>query len=140
MRNRQLVALWSYEQGLEENVIERVIRNGKTYFVVNDYEKLRKIFGQLLREIQRIKSEGDFEAGRNLVENYGTQVDQELHAEVLQRYATLDVAPYSGFINPRIVATDINGKASNVQVEYPDDFMAQMLEYEENYSFLPTDN
>lgn len=140
MRNRQLIALWSYEQGLEENVIERVVRDGKTYFVVNDYEKLREIFGRLLREIQRIKSEGDFEAARDLVENYGTQVDQELHAEVLERYAALDVAPYSGFVNPRIVADDNNGVVSNVRVEYPDDFMAQMLEYAENYSFLPTDN
>lgn len=140
MRNRQLVALWSYEQGLEENVIERVERDGKTYFVINDYEKLRVIFGRLLQEIQRIKSEGDFEAARNLVENYGTQVDEDLHAEVLQRYATLDVAPYSGFINPRVVATDINGEASDIRVEYPDDFMAQMLEYSANYSFLPTDN
>lgn len=140
MRNRQLVALWSYEQGLEENVIERVERDGKTYFVINDYEKLRVIFGRLLQEIQRIKSEGDFEAARNLVENYGTQVDEDLHAEVLQRYAALDVAPYSGFINPRVVATDINGEASDIRVEYPDDFMAQMLEYSANYSFLPTDN
>lgn len=140
MRNRQLVALWSYEQGLEENVIERVVRDGKTYFVVNDYEKLRVIFGRLLQEIQRIKSEGDFEAARDLVENYGTQVDEELHAEVLQRYASLDVAPYSGFLNPRIVADDENGVASNVRVEYPDDFMSQMLEYAENYSFLPTEN
>ena len=140
MRNRQLVALWSYEQGLEDNVIERVVRDGKTYFVVNDYEKLREIFGRLLREIQRIKSEGDFEAARELVENYGTQVDQELHAEVLQRYAALEVAPYSGFINPRIVADDENGVVSNVRVEYPNDFMAQMLEYAEDYSFLPTDN
>ncbi|GJM12590.1 MAG: dihydrofolate reductase [Pseudohongiella sp.] len=140
MRNRQLVALWSYEQGLEENVIERVVRDGKTYFVVNDYEKLRVIFGRLLNEIQRIKSEGDFEAARDLVENYGTQVDQELHAEVLERYAALDVAPYSGFVNPRIVADDIDGVVSNVRVEYPDDFMAQMLEYAENYSLLPTEN
>jgi dipeptidyl-peptidase-3 len=140
MRNRQLVALWSYEQGLEDNVIERVVRDGKTYFVVNDYEKLREIFGRLLREIQRIKSEGDFEAARELVENYGTRVDQELHAEVLQRYAALEVAPYSGFINPRIVADDENGVVSNVRVEYPNDFMAQMLEYAEDYSFLPTDN
>lgn len=140
MRNRQLVALWSYEQGLEDNVIERVVRDGKTYFVVNDYEKLREIFGRLLREIQRIKSEGDFEAARELVENYGTQVDQELHAEVLERYASLEVAPYSGFINPRIVADDENGVVSNVRVEYPKDFMAQMLEYAEDYSFLPTDN
>ncbi len=140
MRNRQLVALWSYEQGLEENVIERVTRDGKTFFVVNDYEKLREIFGRLLREIQRIKSEGDFEAARDLVENYGTQVDEQLHAEVLQRYATLDVAPYSGFLNPRIAADDENGVVSNVRVEYPDDFMSQMLEYAANYSFLPNDN
>ena len=140
MRNRQLVALWSYEQGLEENVIERVVRDGKTFFVVNDYEKLRVIFGRLLQEIQRIKSEGDFEAARDLVENYGTQVDEELHAEVLQRYASLDVAPYSGFVNPRIAADDENGVVSNVRVEYPDDFMSQMLEYAANYSFLPNEN
>ena len=140
MRNRQLVALWSYEQGLEENVIERVVRDGKTFFVVNDYEKLRVIFGRLLQEIQRIKSEGDFEAARDLVENYGTQVDEELHAEVLQRYARLDVAPYSGFVNPRIAADDENGVVSNVRVEYPDDFMSQMLEYAANYSFLPNEN
>ncbi len=140
MRNRQLVALWSYEQGLEENVIERVVRDGKTYFVVNDYEKLREIFGRLLQEIQRIKSEGDFEAARDLVENYGTQVDEELHAEVLNRYASLDVAPYSGFVNPRIVADDDNGVVSNVRVEYPNDFMSQMLEYAADYSFLPTEN
>ncbi len=107
---------------------------------MNDYEKLRVIFGRLLREIQRIKSEGDFEAARDLVENYGTQVDRELHAEVLERYAALDVAPYSGFINPRIVANDRDGVVSDVRVEYPDDFMAQMLEYAENYSFLPTEN
>lgn len=140
MRNRQLIALWSYEQGLEENVIERVVRNDMTYFVVNDYTKLREIFARLLREIQRIKSEGDFEAARDLVENYGTQVDQELHAEVLARYATLDVAPYSGFINPRLVATENEGEVIDVRIEYPDDFMSQMLEYAENYSFLPTEN
>ena len=140
MRNRQLVAMWSYEKGLEENVIERVVRDGKTYFVVNDYEKLRVIFGQLLREIQRIKSEGDFEAARDLVENYGTQVDGELHAEVLQRFAELNVAPYSGFVNPRIVAIEEDGAIVDVSVQYPEDFMAQMLEYSERYSFLPTEN
>ncbi len=140
MRNRQLVALWSYQQGLEENIIERLVRDGKTYFVVNDYQKLRVLFGKLLTEIQRIKSEGDFEAARDLVENYGTQVDQELHREVLDRYATLDVAPYSGFINPRLVATEREGEVTDVHIEYPDDFMAQMLEYAENYSFLPTEN
>lgn len=140
MRNRQLVALWSYEQGLEDNVIERVVRDDKTYFVINDYEKLRVIFGTLLNEIQRIKSEGDFEAARELVENYGTQVDEELHAEVMERYAALDVAPYSGFINPRVTATERDGTVTDVALEYPDDFVAQMLEYAENYSFLPTDN
>lgn len=140
MRNRQLIAKWSYEQGLEDNVIERVVKDNKTYFVVNDYEALREIFGRLLREIQRIKSEGDFEAGRDLVENYGTQVDQELHAEVLERYASLDVPAYGGFINPRVVATDVDGVVSNVRIEYPTDFVSQMLEYADTYSFLPTEN
>jgi dipeptidyl-peptidase-3 len=140
MRNRQLIAKWSYEQGLADNVIERVVKEDKTYFVVNDYEALREIFGRLLREIQRIKSEGDFEAGRDLVENYGTQVDQELHAEVLRRYATLDVPAYGGFINPRVVASDVDGVVSNVRIEYPDSFVSQMLEYAETYSFLPDEN
>jgi dipeptidyl-peptidase III len=140
MRNRQLVALWSYEQGLAGNVIERVVQDGKTYFVINDYEALREIFGRLLREIQRIKSEGDFEAARSLVENYGTQVDQELHAEVLERYSLLDIAPYSGFINSRLVAVETEGEITDVQLEYPDNFVEQMLEYAENYSFLPSDN
>ena len=140
MRNRQMIANWSYEQGLAENVIERIERDGKTYFVVNDYQKLRTIFGRLLRELQRIKSEGDFEAGRDLVENYGTQVDSQLHAEVLERYEALDVAPYSGFVNPRIVAVEDAGKVVDVQIQYPSDFMEQMLEYAEKYSFLPTQN
>lgn len=140
MRNRQLIAKWSYEQGLAGNVIERVVKDGKTYFVVNDYEALREIFGRLLRELQRIKSEGDFEAGRDLVENYGTQVDQELHMEVLERYATLDVPAYGGFINPRFVATDVDGVVTDVRIEYPTDFTSQMLEYAEDYSFLPTEN
>ena len=140
MRNRQLIAMWAYEHGQTDNVIERVERDGKTYFVVNDYDKLRVIFGQLLREIQRITSGGDFDAARDLVENYGTQVDRALHEEVLERYAALNVAPYSGFINPRIVADDVNGVVSNVRIEYPDDFMAQMLDYSEHYSFLPTSN
>jgi len=135
MRNRQLVAMWSYEQGIDENVIEKVVRGGKTYFVVNDYEKLRVIFGNLLREIQRIKSEGDFDAAQALVENYGTQVDEELHAEVLERYSTLGVAPYSGFINPRIWVSE-----RDVNIDYPNDFVGQMLEYANRYSNLPTDN
>jgi dipeptidyl-peptidase-3 len=140
MRDRQMIAQWVYEHGLADNVIERVVRDGKTYFVINDYDRLQTLFGDLLREIQRITSEGDFAAGRDLVENYGTQVDTELHAEVLERFSALDVAPYSGFINPRIVADDANGVVSNVRVEYPDDFLAQMLEYAERYSFLPNEN
>ena len=100
MRNRQLVASWAFERGREENVVERKVIDDKTYFVVNDYEKLRGYFGELLREIQRIKSEGDFEAGRNLVETYGVKVDQQLHAEVLRRSEPLNLAPYSGFVNP----------------------------------------
>jgi hypothetical protein len=100
MRNRQLVAKWAFEKGAKENVIEKKQRDGKTYFVVNDYNKLRKLFGELLREIQRIKSEGDFNAGRNLVENYGVKVDPVLHKEVLERYQKLNIAPYAGFIQP----------------------------------------
>ncbi len=144
MRNRQEIAQWALERGREQNVIERKQRDGKTYFVINDYEALRQIFGELLREHQRIKSEGDFAAAQNLVENYGTKVDPELHAEVLQRYASLNVAPYSGFINPRlvpVVENTANGiNILDVKVEYPDDFVEQMLEYAQSYSFLPTVN
>lgn len=142
MRNRQMIAQWVYEKGQPENVIERVTRDGKTYFVVRDYEKLRGLFGQLLREVQRIKSEGDFAAGQALIENYGTKVDPELHAEVLRRYAPLNVAPYSGFINPKLVPVTASGsdEITNVRVEYPDDFTEQMLEYAATYSFLPTVN
>lgn len=144
MRNRQEIAHWVYEKGQPENVIERLQRDGKTYFVINDYDKLRQLFGQLLREHQRIKSEGDFAAAQNLIENYGTRVDPELHAEVLRRYATLNVAPYSGFINPVLVPVYAGGGSSgeivDVRVEYPDDFVQQMLDYGEEYSFLPTVN
>src|SRR5690606_28990267 len=101
MRNRALVAYWAYEKGKAENVVEFVKKDGKTYVQVNDYNKLRKLFGDLLREIQRVKSEGDFNAGRDLVENYAVQVNQELHKEVLERYAKLIVKPYKGFIQPR---------------------------------------
>lgn len=136
MRNRAEIAHWVYEQGREDNVIERVQRDGKTYFVVNDYQRLRVLFGELLREHQRIKSEGDFAAAQFLIETYGTQVDPELHAEVLERYATLNVAPYSGFINPKLVPVMENGEIVDVQVQYPDDFVAQMLEYGQEYAFL----
>ena len=140
MRNRQLVASWAYEMGSAENVIERRRRDGKTYFVVRDYDRLRDLFGQLLRELQRIKSEGDFEASQYLVENYGVKVDQELHAEVLERYAGLDIPAYSGFINPRLVPVEEGGEFIDVRIEYPQNFTEQMLEYAERYAYLPAWN
>lgn len=141
MRNRQLIAKWCYEKGQADNVIEKKVVEGKTYFVVNDYEKLRDLFGQLLREIQRIKSEGDYEAGKNLVETYGVQVDPDIHAEVLKRAEKLNIAPYGGFINPRLVpVNDESGEITDVIVEYPDDFQGQMLEYADKYSFLTSKN
>ena len=135
MRNRQLVASWAFERGGEENVVERKVIDGKTYFVVNDYEKLRGYFGELLREIQRIKSEGDFEAGRNLVETYGVIVDQELHAEVLRRSEPLNLAPYSGFVNPEMAPVFEGDSIVDITVEYPMDFLGQMLRYGTTYSF-----
>jgi dipeptidyl-peptidase-3 len=140
MRNRQMVAKWVIEKGKADNVIERVETDGKTTFRINDYAKLRTLFGDLLREVQRIKSEGDYEAGRKLVETYGVKVDKELHAQVLRRYKALNIAPYAGFINPRLVPVERDGKIVDVKVEYPDNFVVQMLEYAENYSFLPTVN
>jgi len=141
MRNRQMVASWVYEKGEPDNVISRVVRDGKTYFEINDYEKLRELFGQLLREVQRVKSQGDYAAGRDLIENYGVIVDKELHAEVLARSEKLNIPPYGGFINPELVAvTNSAGEITDIKVEYPDDFMAQMLSYGERYSFLPDYN
>lgn len=140
MRNRALVARWAYEQGRADKVIERRERDGKTYFVINDYEALRGLFGQLLRELQRIKSEGDFEAIQALVEDYGTRVDPELHEEVLARYETLDVAPYKGFVNPYLEPVVEEGQIVDVRIRYPDSFVEQMLYYGEHYSFLPNDN
>ncbi len=140
MRNRQLVCKWVYEKGKDENVIERKIRDGKTYFVINDYQKLRSLFGQLLREVQRITSEGDFNAAQNLVETYGVKVDPELHKEVKERFARLDVAPYRGFINPILKPVYDGEKLVDVKIEYPEDFTEQMLYYEKNYSFLPVKN
>lgn len=137
MRNRQLVSSWAFEKGRPDNVIERIRRDGKTYFRINDYEKLRGLFGELLREIQRIKSEGDFEAGQALVETYGVKVDQELLAEVHRRYAPLDVAPYSGFIQPRLIPVRQGGRIVDVKIEYPTDFVGQMLEYGRKYGNLP---
>jgi dipeptidyl-peptidase-3 len=140
MRNRQLVAAWAYEKGQADNVIDRIVENGKTYFVVRDYDALRVLFGELLLEIQRIKSEGDYEAARALVETYGVKVDRAMHQEVLERVAPLNIAAYSGFIQPRLVPVEENGEIINVRIEYPDDFPGQMLEFEKNYSFLPLTN
>ena len=140
MRNRQMIAQWVFEQGKSDNVIERVIRDGKTYFVIRDYQKLRTLFGQLLREVQRIKSEGDYEAGKSLVETYGVKVDPTLHKEVLARYEKLDIPPYSGFINPKLVAIEEGGEITDIQVEYPTDFATQMLGYSENWGLLPLEN
>jgi dipeptidyl-peptidase-3 len=137
MRNRQLIALWVYAHGKAENVIERKTRDGKTFFVINNYEKLRALFGQLLREVQRIKSEGDYQAARQLIETYGVKVDAVLHQEVLKRWETLGIAPFSGFINPRLEATtDANGTITKVEISYPDDFTQQMLHYSRHYSAL----
>lgn len=140
MRNRQLVATWVYERGKPENVIEKKVEDGKTYFVINDYEKLRELFGELLKEIQRVKSEGDYEAGKALIENYGVEVDQKLWAEVQKRYEKIDSAPYSGFIQPKLVPVMEDGKITDVKVEYPKDFVEQMLYYGKEYSFLPNYN
>jgi len=137
MRNRQLVAKWVYEQGKADNVIELRKINGKTYCIINDYDKLRELFGALLKEIQRIKSEGDFEAGRDLVETYGVKIDQDLHKEVLDRYAKLDAAAYSGFIQPRLIPVEEDGVLQDVKIEYPESFVDQMLEYGKKYSYLP---
>ncbi|MDX2246380.1 MAG: dihydrofolate reductase [Bacteroidia bacterium] len=140
MRNRAWISHWAFEKGQPENVIEKVVRDGKTYFKINDYEKLRDIFGQLLREVQRIKSQGDYEAAKALVENYGVKVDPVLHAEVLARYKTLNSAPYSGFIQPLLKPVMNGDEITDVLIEYPMDFTAQMLYFAEKYSFLPNYN
>lgn len=140
MRNRQLISMWAYEMGKDEKVIEKKINDGKTYFIINDYDKLRKLFGQLLKEVQRVTSEGDFAAAKNLVETYGVKVDQQLHKEVLERYSKLNIAPYKGFINPVLRPVLDGEKIIDVLLEYPDDFMQQMLCYARNYSFLPNKN
>lgn len=141
MRNRQLVAAWAFEKGQPENVIEKVVKNNKTYFVIRDYAKLRVLFGDLLREIQRIKSEGDFEAGKALVETYGVKVDQAIHKEVLERNAKFKSAPYSGFVNPVLTpVTDADGNITDIKVVQPTNFVEQMLEYAKNYTTLPNEN
>ena len=137
MRNRKLISEWCYQKGKNDNVIEYVIRNGKTYIKVNDYEKLRGLFGELLAEVQRIKSEGDYEAGRQLVETYGVKVDPVLHQEVLARYEGLNIAPYKGFVNPIYTPVyDKNGKLTDVKISYTEGYIDQMLRYGQDYSPL----
>jgi len=140
MRNRQAISKWVYEMGKKDNVIEKKIKDGKAYFVINDYQKLRELFGQLLREIQKITSEGDFKAAQNFIETYGVKVDPDLHKEVLARYEKLNVAPYKGFINPKLIPVYEGEKIVDVKIEYPDDFTEQMMDYGKNHSFLPINN
>ncbi|MFY0603086.1 MAG: dihydrofolate reductase [Flavobacteriaceae bacterium] len=137
MVNRQWVSAWAFEQGKKDNVIEKVTRDGKTYFKINDYDKLRVIFGRLLREAQRIKSEGDFEAAKALVEGYGVKVDQQIHKEVLARNKQFTAAPYSGFVNPVLKPVmDADGNITDITINHVKDFEEQMLSYAKNYSFL----
>jgi len=141
MRNRQLIARWVYEKGKAEQVVSFEKRDGKTFVAINNYEKLRTLFGELLAEVQRIKSEGDFQAGKQLVENYGVKVDRTIHDEVLARYERLNLAPYKGFVNPvmHIVRND-KGEVSDVTLDYTEGYAGQMLRYSKDYSFLPVYN
>jgi len=137
MRNRAAIAQWVYERGEAENVVLLFRKEGKTYVKINDYHKLRKLFGELLKEVQRIKSEGDFISGKNFIEKYGVKVDMKLHAEILSRYEKLNLAPYTGFVNPVLKPVyDGDGNINDVKVEYTDDYLGQMLEYGKRYSFL----
>ena len=141
MRNRQLIAKWAYEQGKADKVIEISERDGKHYIVVNDYAKLRELFGKLLAEVQRIKSEGDYAAGKALVENYGVKVDPTLHKEILERYTKLNLAPYKGFVNPQMKEVkNAKGEVTDIVLDYSEGYAEQMLRYSRDYSFLPTYN
>ena len=141
MRNRQLIARWAYEQGKADKVVELVKKDGKTYVKINDYGKLRALFGQLLAEVQRVKSTGDYAAARQLVETYAVKVDPALHAEVLERYKRLNLAPYKGFVNPRYEAVkDAGGNITDVKVSYSEGYAEQMLRYSRDYSNLPSVN
>ena len=140
MRNRALIAHWAYEKGKKDNVVSFITKNNKTYVQVNDYNKLRELFGQLLKEIQRIKSEGDYKVGKNLVETYGVKVDAKLHKEILERFEKLGIKPYRGFIQPRLTPIMNGSDVTDVKVEYPDNFFQQMMDYGKNYGFLPVKN
>lgn len=137
MRNRSAIAHWVFEKGKKDNVISMFRRDGKTFVKINDYQALRRLFGDLLREVQRIKSEGDYVAGKLLIENYGIKVDPELHSEILSRYEKLHLAPYTGFVNPSLIPEyNSEGEITDVKVKYADDYLGQMLFYGEKYSFL----
>ena len=135
MRNRALIARWALDHGKKDNVVEMVKKDGKTYVKINDYARLRDLFGELLAEIQRIKSTGDYEGAKNLVETYGVKIDPELHKEVLDRYAKLNIAPYKGFINPVYEAVrNDKGEITDVKVTYTEGYAEQMLRYSSKYS------
>lgn len=136
MQNRKLIAEWCYEKGAGRGIIEKKMRDGKTYFVINDYEALRGLFAELLAEIQRIKSEGDYSAGKNLVETYAVNIDPQLHKEVLERYAALNLKPYGGFVNPDIVPVEKDGKVVDYKIVYVDDYLRQQLDYGKKYRTL----
>ena len=136
MQNRKLIAEWCYEKGAARGTIEKKMRDGKTYFVVNDYEALRGLFAELLAEIQRIKSEGDYAAGKNLVETYAVNIDPQLHKEVLERYAALNLKPYGGFVNPDIVPVEKDGKVVDYKIVYVDNYLQQQLDYGKKYRTL----
>ena len=141
MRNRQLIARWAYEHGQRDKVVEIVRREGKSYVVINDYRRLRELFAQLLAEIQRIKSEGDFEAAKQLVENYGVKIDPQLHEEILERYKKLNLAPYKGFVNPVMrLEKNTQGEVTDVTLDYTEGYAAQMLRYSRDYSYLNSYN
>jgi dipeptidyl-peptidase-3 len=137
MRNRSAISHWVYENGKAENIIEFFKNDGKSYVKINDYPKLRNLFGRLLKEVQRVKSEGDYEAGKRIIEDFGIKVDHKLHAEILERYKKLNLAPYTGFVNPKLIPVfNTDGEITDVKVEYVNDFLSQMLEYGSEYSFL----
>ena len=140
MRNRKMIAEWCYEKGLENNVIEWIEKDGKKYIVVNDFDALRNLFGDMLYEVQRIKSEGDYEAGKELVEKYGVTVEPELHKQVRERYYALGIEPYGGFVNPEYTLVEQDGQVVDVVVSYPTNYAEQHLHYSKDYSFLPSIN
>ena len=137
MRNRQLIARWVFEQGVADKVVELKKRDGKTFVVINDYQQLRALFGKLLAEVQRIKSEGDYEAGRSLVENYGVKIDPVLHHEIRERYVRLHLSPYKGFVNPVMrEVKDDSGHVTDITLDYTEGYAEQMLRYSRDYSYL----